>query len=105
MLYIWYCTLGQPVQGPSIYRKLLKTLLKNHKKSQKICLKTLMLYMVLHFRVASAGSFYLQKVIENSLKKIRKNIFKNIDAIYGIALQAASSGSFYLQKLVENFLK
>ena len=68
-----------------------------------------MLYMVLYFRVASSGSFYLQKVVENSLnksQKITKNMFKNIDAIYMVLhFRVASSGSFYLQKVIENSLK
>ena len=37
-----------------------------------------MLYMVLHFRVAIAGSFYLQKLTENFFLKSEKIYLKSL---------------------------
>ena len=45
---------------------------KNQKNQKKICLKTLILYMILPFRVASLEFFYLQKLVKKSTKKCEK---------------------------------
>jgi len=44
-----------------------------------------MLYMVLHYRVASSGPSIYRKCWK-LFKKNQKNMFKHIDAIYDIAL-------------------
>ena len=71
MLYIVFALQGTQFRILFI-ETCYKVSKKKSEKSGKICLKTLILYMILHFRVASLEFFYLQKLVKKSTKKYEK---------------------------------